>query len=249
MDGRRVRERIVEDRVSEVLREWEEYARRGNLRVRGYQIVRGPAGNTRVGEEEEDEFLIVYRPHGVLYHHSLGRVSKFFKGLIEGKLYGTRCPICGTVYCPPRAHCWNPDCRAQPTEWVELPKRGRVHTFSIMLFSADAFLDQLPFILGYVQIDGAHTALPIQILAPPTHVWIGQEVKIKFRGERRGELMDIYAVPIPGQKPPEWSCLHRDPRALKDLERDLEKVYKFLEERFGIKKDDVVKRWEEALRE
>jgi hypothetical protein len=118
-----------------------------------------------------------------------------------------------------------------------------------MLFSADAFLDQLPFILGYVQIDGAHTALPIQILAPPTHVWIGQEVKIKFRGERRGELMDIYAVPIPGQKPPEWSCLHRDPKALKDLERDLEKVYKFLEERFGIKKDDVVKRWEEALRE
>lgn len=87
------RERVVEDRISRVLREWEEYARRGNWRSRGYRIVRAPAGNTRVGEEEEGEFMILYRPHGVLYHHSLGRVSKFFRGLVEGKLYGTKCQV------------------------------------------------------------------------------------------------------------------------------------------------------------
>ncbi|TDA33316.1 MAG: hypothetical protein DSO02_00350 [Hadesarchaea archaeon] len=238
------KEKVVEDKISDILKEWEEYARKGNWRVRGYKIIRGPSGNTKVGEEEEEEFMISYRPHGVLYHHSLGKVSKFFRGLIEGKLYGTRCPRCGTVYCPPRAHCWNPECRVQPTEWIELPPRGKVHTFSIMLFSADAFLEHLPFVLGYVQIEGAHTALPIQIVAPPTGVWIGQKVNIRFREERKGELMDIYAVPVPGQEPPEWSCLHRDPKAIEDLERNLEETYRFLEERFGITKEMVVKRWE-----
>ncbi len=238
------REKVVEDRVLEVLREWEEYARRGNWRPRGYRIIRGPAGNTKVGEEREEEFMVVYRPHGVLYHHSLGKVSKFFRGLIEGKLYGTRCPRCGTVYCPARAHCWNPSCKAQPTEWVELPPSGKVHTFSIMLFSAEAFLEHLPFVLGYVQIDGAHTALPIQILTSPTHVWVGQRVRIKFREERKGELMDIYAVPVPGQEPPKWSCLHADAKAMEDLRRDLEKTYEFLQERFGITREMVMKRWE-----
>lgn len=239
---------IVEDKVSDVLKEWEEYARKGNWTVKGYQIVKAPAGPGKLGEEEEDEFMIIYRPHGVLYQHSLGKVSKFFKGLVDGKLLGTKCPECGTVYCPPRAHCWNPDCRAARTEWVELPLKGKVHTFSVMLFSADAFLEHLPFVLGYVQIEGTHTALPIQIITPPTEVWVGQEVEIRFRDERKGELMDIYAVPVPGQKPPEWSCLHKDPKLIEDLEKNLEGVYKFMEKRFGIKKEDIQKKWEEAAK-
>ncbi|MHA1431986.1 MAG: hypothetical protein ACTSRV_16590 [Candidatus Freyarchaeota archaeon] len=205
---------IVEDKISDVLKEWEEYARKGNWTVKGYRIVRAPAGPGKLGEEEKDEFMVVYRPHGVLYHHSLGKVSRFFRGLVEGKLYGTRCP-----------------------KW-----------FSIMLFSADAFLEHLPFVLGYVQIEGTHTTLPIQVITPPTEVWVGQEVEIRFREERRGELMDIYAVPVPGQKPPEWSCLHRDPKNIKDLERYLEDVYKFLEKRFGIKKEDIQKKWEAAAK-
>lgn len=238
--------KVVEDRISDVKKEWEEYARKGNWTVKGYEIVKAPCGPGKLGEEKEGEFMIVYRPHGVLYNHSYGLVSKFFKGLIDKKLYGTKCPKCGTVYCPPRAHCWNPECRVEETEWIELPLRGKVHTFSVMLFSADAFLEMLPFILGYVQIEGAHTALPIQIEAPPTEVFIGQEVEIKFRDNRKGELMDIYAVPVPGQKIPEYSCLHRDKRYIEDLERNLEKTYAFLEKRFGITKEDVEKRWKKA---
>ena len=128
-------------------------------------------------------------------------------------------------------------------EWVELPQRGKVHTFSVMLFSADAFLEMLPFALSYVQVDGAHTALPIQIVAAPTDIFVGQEVKIRFREERKGDLMDIYAVPIAGQALPEDSCLHRYPKNIEDLERDLENTYTFLERRFGITKEEVESRW------
>lgn len=235
--------RIIEDKATPIKKEWEEYARKGNWTVKGYQMVRALSGAGKAEDCKEEDFMVIYRPHGVLYHHSYGLVSKFFKGLIDKHLFGTKCPTCNTVYCPPRAHCWNPECRVAETEWIELPLTGKVHTFSVMLFSADAFLEMLPFVLAYVQIDGAHTAMPIQVVTAPTDVFIGQKVRIRFRGKRKGDLMDIYAVPARGQSIPEDSCLHRRERNLNDLNRDLENTYSFLDKRFGIKKAEAERRW------
>lgn len=235
--------KVIEDRASDIVREWEDYARKGNWTVKGYQIVKAPSGPGTAGKASDEEYMVIYRPHGVLYHHSYGLVSKFFRELIGGKVYGTKCPRCETVYCPPRVHCWNPRCRVADTEWIELPLTGTLHTFSIMLFSADAFLEQLPFVLGYVQIDDAHTALPIQIITAPTEVFVGQRVEIRFREERKGDLMDIYAVPLPGQTIPEYSCLHKNEKNVNDLKRDLENTYAFLGKRFGMRKEDVERRW------
>jgi hypothetical protein len=235
--------RIIEDKATPIKKEWEEYARKGNWTVKGYEMVRAPSGPGRIEDAKEAEYMVIYRPHGVLYHHSYGLVSKFFKGLIDKQLFGTKCPECETVYCPPRVHCWNPACRVAETKWIELPLKGKVHTFSVMLFSADAFLEMLPFVLGYVQIEGADTALPIQIVTAPTNVFVGQKVRIKFREKRKGDLMDIYAVPAKGQAVPEDSCLHDNPENIEHLNRDLENTYAFLGKRFGIKKEDVERRW------
>jgi len=235
--------KTIEDHATPIKKEWEEYARRGNWTVKGYELLKAPSGPGTTEECQEEDFMVVYRPHGALYHHSYGLVSKFFKGLIDKKLMGTKCPKCGTVYCPPRVHCWNPECRVARTEWVDLPLKGKMHTFSVMLFSADAFLEMLPFVLGYVQIDGAHTALPIQVVAAPTDVFVGQKVRIEFREPRNGDLMDIYAVPVDGQAIPKGSCLHRNSQNIKDLNRDLENTYAFLNKRFGIKKEEVQSRW------
>jgi len=235
--------KIIEDKATPIKKEWEEYARKGNWTVKGYEMVRALSGPGRPEECTEEDYMVIYRPHGVLYHHSYGLVSKFFKGLIDKHLFGTKCPQCQTVYCPPRVHCWNPECRVADTEWIELPLKGKVHTFSVMLFSADAFLEMLPFVLAYVQIEGVHTAMPIQVVTAPTNVFIGQKVGIKFRAKRTGDLMDIYAVPVKGQKIPEDSCLHGDENNVNDLNRDLENTYAFLDKRFGIKKADVERRW------
>ena len=235
--------KIIEDKATPVKKEWEEYARKGNWTVKGYEMIRALSGPGLPEECTEEDFMVVYRPHGVLYHHSYGLVSKFFKGLIDKQLFGTKCPKCKTVYCPPRVHCWNPDCRVADTEWIELPLRGKVHTFSVMLFSAEAFLEMLPFVLAYVQIDGADTAMPIQVVTAPTDVFVGQKVRIKFREKRTGDLMDIYAVPVKGQKTPEDSCLQGHEKNVNDLKRDMENTYAFLDKRFGMKKKDVESRW------
>jgi hypothetical protein len=212
--------------------------------VEGYKFIEAPCGPGKIEEAQRGEFMLVNRPHGALYTHSYGLVSRFFKGLIEKKLFGTRCPHCGTTYCPPRVHCWNPDCRVAETDWVELPLTGKVHTFSVMLFSADAFLEMLPFVLGYVQVEGSDTTIPMQIITAPTNVFVGQKVDIRFREKRMGELMDMYAVPLKDQKIPEDSCLN-NPSYLKDLERDLQGTYSYLGKRFGLKKEDIENRWKE----
>lgn len=233
---------VIKDESTPIRKEWETWARKGNFRLRGYKIIRAPCGPGTLDEAKMGEFMLIDRPHGALFQHSLGLVSKFFRGLLDKQLYGTKCPTCGTTYCPPRAHCWNPACRVAETEWVELPLKGVVHTFSVMLFSADAFLEMLPFVLGYVQIEGCDTAIPMQIETAPTDVFVGQKVDIKFRDKRMGELMDMYGVPVEGQEIPEDSCLN-NPEYLKDLERDMEGTYAYLKKRFGMKKEDIEKRW------
>lgn len=235
--------KVIVDKSSEIRKTWEEWARKGNWRVRGYKIIEAPSGPETKDKNRLMRYMLIDRPHGELYQHSLGLVSKFFIGIIEGKLFGTRCPKCNTCYCPPRVHCWNPECKLAECNWEELPLKGRVHTFSVMLFSADAFLEHLPFVLGYIQIDNADTAIPMQILTAPDQVFIGQRVEIKFRENRMGELMDMYALPEPGQEIPEDSCLHR-PKYLEDLNKNLEKTYQFLEKRFGYTKEDIQKRWQ-----
>ena len=80
---------VIEDKASPIKKECEEYDRKGIWTVKGYEIVKAPAGPGKIEDSKEEEFMVIYRPHGVLYHHSYGLVSKFFKGLIEEWLLPT----------------------------------------------------------------------------------------------------------------------------------------------------------------
>ena len=215
------------------LEEWIAWARKGNWRPVGYRIVEAPKG-PKLGETTTEHYMIVERPHGVTYQHSYGLVSKFFEGLLNKELWGTVCPKCGTTYCPPRAHCWNPECKAAECEWRRLPLKGEVWTYTVMLFSATAFMEQLPFVLAYVKVEGADTALPMQLReVRPEDAYIGMKVEIRFIEDPRGELMDLYGVPSGKIEPPEHAALQRNPESVERLKKDLESTYAFVLKRFG----------------
>jgi hypothetical protein len=104
-----------------------------------------------------------------------------------------------------------------------------------MLFSATAFMEQLPFVLAYVKVDKADTAFPMQIKrVPPEDVYIGMKVDLNFVDEPKGDLMDLYGTPSGKIKPPENAALQRDPQSVQRLRRDLESTYDFVQKRFGI---------------
>ncbi len=224
MDG--LKENVIIDRSQ--LRSWIDWARKGDFGVKGYRIVEGVRGD-RVDRLKKSRYMIVERPHAAVYQHSYGLLSKFYEGLINSKLYGTRCPKCGLIYLPPRAHCWNPKCKLQETEWIEMPLEGVIVTYTIMAFAATPFLPELPFILAYVKVGDSVTALPIQLKEiDPLDVHIGLKVKIKFKEERKGDLMDIYAVPAEKPHPPK-----RSEEEIKWLKSELARVEEWVRERFS----------------
>ena len=138
-------------------------------------------------------YMVIDRPWDVMYDHSYGRVSPFFMGLLEKKLMGTKCPKCGDVFCPPRAHCWRHECKLEETEWMEMPLKGMLHSYTIMGFGGEAFLDQLPFILAYVRVEGANTMIASRLVGTrPEDVECDTPVTIHFIEDPTGNPMDIY---------------------------------------------------------
>jgi uncharacterized OB-fold protein len=183
---------IEEEKMREEFRNWGSIG--GRAGVVGYKVVKGPTGH-RIDNLGEAEYMVVDRPYDIMYHHSYGLVSKFFYGLKHKKLYGTKCPKCGDVFCPPRAHCWRNECRLEKTKWIGMPMEGMLHSYTVLGFSAEAFLPKLPFILGYVRIKGANTMMSMILEgADPTEIECDTKVKINFVENTKGTPMDLYAT-------------------------------------------------------
>ena len=89
------------------------------------------------------------------YRHSLGKYSRFFLELENGRFLATRCPTCQKVWAPPRPAC--PD-DLSITKWIELSGQGEVVSWSVLHY-APKMLDWLetPYVLAYVKMDGADT--------------------------------------------------------------------------------------------
>lgn len=220
--------KIVE--AFEYNKKWDEWARQGNWSPIGWRWVEGPRGH-RLDQLSSTNYLVIQRPHASVYHHSYGMISKFFKGLLEKKLYGTKCPKCGLTFCPPRAHCWNPGCGLQETEWVELPLRGEVHTFSVMAFSATPFLKTLPFILAYVRVEGCCTTVPTRLVkVNPWEVYPGLKVNIHFVDKPKGDIMDLYCTPA--ETPDPSKCM-MTAEGIERLKNDMHKVRDWVVRKFG----------------
>jgi hypothetical protein len=94
----------------------------------------------------------------------------------------------------------------------------------------------LPFSLGWVQVDGADTAICTMLHIPYKDIFIGQKVKLEFKPkkERKGDLMDLYAVAIPGQKIPKWAVLQGDAVQLKRLDEATKSTGEFIKKRHGV---------------
>lgn len=127
----------------------------------------------------------------VYYKYSYGQQSRFFRELRENKtIYGTKCPKCGKVYCPPRSHC---SLCYEPTEWTPLEGTGVIKACTVQYYTTSAFIKKLPFICAYVQLDGTDFLLMTNMeVEDVAKVKVGSRVKAAFRDERHGLITDFY---------------------------------------------------------
>jgi uncharacterized OB-fold protein len=82
--------------------------------------------------------------------------STFFAELRDGRIVGSLCPQCERVLVPARKFC--DSCFVDTTETREVGLAGVLETFTILTSSIPGS-PEAPFVVGYVTLDGASTAL------------------------------------------------------------------------------------------
>jgi uncharacterized OB-fold protein len=83
---------------------------------------------------------------------ALTKTGKFVDLLVEGKVEGTVCKKCGAKFFPPRADCVS--CLSKEMDWFEMPKKGKLETFTTAYYAPFGFEADPPYTMGVVDFDG-----------------------------------------------------------------------------------------------
>ena len=124
------------------------------------------------------------------FNWSYGKISRFFRELMDNKrIMGTKCPECGTVFCPPTSDC--PKCWI-PAEWVEVGPQGTVLHFSIIHLPNLWMKRKVPYTIGLIKLDGADTGLMHFVNETDIEkLKTRPRVEAVFADKRKGYITDI----------------------------------------------------------
>jgi uncharacterized OB-fold protein len=147
-----------------------------------------------------DDLVVSMRDYTTYQFKAYGKNSRYFRALAEKKeICATRCKKHG-VFLPPRPFC--PDCQSPDMEWIDYTKQpAHIKTSSICAFAGRAFIDEVPFVLGFIQVGEAKTVMSSVVKLSEDPAENAQMLK-KLMDERRYfELNGLEVVPQFAQKP------------------------------------------------
>jgi uncharacterized OB-fold protein len=109
-------------------------------------------------------------------------LNRFADGLLEGRIFGHKCPSCGRVYVPAKGYC--PMCVVPTTDAdeVELPDTGTVTGFTIV--TPVNYYGQTktePFVYASVLLDGADTTIGGQNITGVEHSELRSGLRVKAK--------------------------------------------------------------------
>ena len=120
--------------------------------------------------------------------------------IMNARILGTHCEACGLTYVPATMFCER--CFAELEQWVEVPNRGWLFTYTVLHRDLDDKPLDPPVILAYVKLEGTDGGLVHYIgEIDPEDLCIGMEVEAVFKeaAEREGSILDIeYFQPVRG---------------------------------------------------
>jgi len=130
--------------------------------------------------------------------------TRFYEGLKQGKIYGTKCPRCNKVFVPARGYC--PSCHVDMDEWIEDLQQGEIVSWAFS--TSHEFFGmpvKPPFIIALIRLDGTDCNFLHFIGGRGlksagsigNEVKTGQRVKAVWNAEKKGHMMDImYFEPV-----------------------------------------------------
>jgi uncharacterized OB-fold protein len=106
------------------------------------------------------------------------KMAKFVDLLAEGKVEGTVCKDCGAKFFPPRADCAK--CFSKNMDWFEMPKKGRLETFTTAYYAPFGFEADPPYTMGVVDFgSGLKLFARLAKEIKPEEVKVGMDVIIR----------------------------------------------------------------------
>jgi hypothetical protein len=106
------------------------------------------------------------------------KIAKFIDLLAEGKIEGTVCKGCGAKFFPPRADCAK--CFSTSMDWFELPKKGKLETFTTAHYAPVGFEGDPPYTMGVVDFgDGTKLFARMAKDIKPEDIRVGMDVSIR----------------------------------------------------------------------
>jgi uncharacterized OB-fold protein len=78
-------------------------------------------------------------------------IEEFHKYIGQGRLMAGKCRKCGKTLLPPRPLC--DSCLSGEFDWVEIPPKGRLLTYTIIHVAPPEFQEMTPYAVGIVEFD------------------------------------------------------------------------------------------------
>ena len=103
------------------------------------------------------------------------KLHAFYAHLAEGRLTTTRCRGCGRIDWPPRGFC--PECTSDEFDWVDLPREGRIHGFSVQETGVPAGFPK-PLVFAVVEVAGHRVFAPLTGVGDPARLTLGAPVRL-----------------------------------------------------------------------
>ncbi len=78
-------------------------------------------------------------------------IESFYRFVKEEKLMGAKCNKCGQLLVPPKPMCTK--CFSKNLTWKELPKKGKLLTYTVIHISPKQFQHLAPYAVGIVKLE------------------------------------------------------------------------------------------------
>ncbi len=120
------------------------------------------------------------------YRIPVAQISNFFSGLGEGKVRGTRCKRCGSLYFPPRSQCSY--CMGEETEWVDLKGDATLDTFTVIEVAPTSFAGEGRYVVAVGALDDGPKVLSWLNEKELEKIRIGMRIRLRAVKKQDGYL-------------------------------------------------------------
>lgn len=182
-----LRMKVAEFKRPRILEIVHDLPRTATGKIQKHKIIEEYAGNQQLINRVPGHVHVPYR---WVYGKAMAR---FYEGMAyEGRFYGTRCPKCKRVQCPPRSFCSL--CFVEAMDWVELPNSGQLTSFTTVYMEFPGQPLKPPYTFAHIRLDGSNNDIyHIVGEIAEKDLRVGLQVEAVWRppAERRGNLHDI----------------------------------------------------------